>query len=532
MEKVLAKPTLKQKIISFFSVRANLYFVGLLVLGVLLRIIRFGITPTGLNQDEAFAGYEAYSLANYGMDSAGYFNPVYFVSWGSGMNVLESYLAVPFVKIFGLNVYTIRLPQLIIALISLPIVYLTAKQVFKNNQIALIALGLAVISPWHIMLSRWGLESNLAPGLLLIGLYFFIKGIDKNFYFIISAFFYGITLYAYAISWAVVPLTLLFNGLYLILTKTKFSWKYIVLAVLVLLVFATPLILFVLVNNGLIGEIKTRLISIPKMAVMRDSEIKLSNLIKPTSYLYLLKLIFWQGDGLKHNSTYFGLFYKSSIPFMTLGFFLQVKDFILSVKKKEFKAQNLFLTSLVCAIITTLLLYKPNINRANALHFNLLFSTAIGLNAFFNYFKKAKYLKRIFVVGYSILTIAFCGVYFVKFDKDISYNFKRGVKECVEFVKQNEFEKISVDSDIYYSQILFYDKTPVKNYRQTVKYQNYPNAFLIVDSFENYYFFDNSVIEISDSFNAYIIAKSDRQRFIDSGYNVQTFYEFSVAYKL
>ena len=55
MEKVLAKPTLKQKIISFFSARANLYFVGLLVLGVLLRIIRFGITPTGLNQDEAFA---------------------------------------------------------------------------------------------------------------------------------------------------------------------------------------------------------------------------------------------------------------------------------------------------------------------------------------------------------------------------------------------------------------------------------------------------------------------------------------------
>ena len=69
----------------------DLIAVGVIILiGCIVRIAEFGSIPCGLNQDEAFAGYEAYSILNYGTDSWGYTNPCYFVSWGSGMNVLES----------------------------------------------------------------------------------------------------------------------------------------------------------------------------------------------------------------------------------------------------------------------------------------------------------------------------------------------------------------------------------------------------------------------------------------------------------
>lgn len=55
--------------------------VGVIILiGCIVRITEFGSLPAGLNQDEAFAGYEAYSLLNYGTDSWGYTNPCYFVS--------------------------------------------------------------------------------------------------------------------------------------------------------------------------------------------------------------------------------------------------------------------------------------------------------------------------------------------------------------------------------------------------------------------------------------------------------------------
>lgn len=81
------------------------FAVMLIIIGAFVRIFEFCAIPSGLNQDEAFAGYEAFSILNYGIDSAGYHNPYYFVSWGNGMNVLESYLAIPFIKILGCSVF-------------------------------------------------------------------------------------------------------------------------------------------------------------------------------------------------------------------------------------------------------------------------------------------------------------------------------------------------------------------------------------------------------------------------------------------
>ena len=151
-------------------------FLFLISVGIFIRFINFTKVPSGFNQDEAFAAYEAFSLMNYGVDSFGYHNPVYFISWGSGMNVLASYLAIPFFRIFGCSEFTFRLPQLVLSVISLAVFYLILKELFSSRT-ALVGLFLLVISPWHIMVARWGLESNLAPHFLLYGFYFFIKGI-------------------------------------------------------------------------------------------------------------------------------------------------------------------------------------------------------------------------------------------------------------------------------------------------------------------------------------------------------------------
>ena len=74
--------------------------VGLiLLLAACVRLIGIGTYPGGLHVDEAFAGYEAWSLLNYGTDSWGYHNPVYLTVWGSGMSVLNSVLMIPFIWI-------------------------------------------------------------------------------------------------------------------------------------------------------------------------------------------------------------------------------------------------------------------------------------------------------------------------------------------------------------------------------------------------------------------------------------------------
>lgn len=67
-----------------FQNHTRILFCLLMAIGVLSRIWRFGIVPGDINPDEAFAGYDAYNLLHYGMDSAGYRFPVYLTTWGAG----------------------------------------------------------------------------------------------------------------------------------------------------------------------------------------------------------------------------------------------------------------------------------------------------------------------------------------------------------------------------------------------------------------------------------------------------------------
>ena len=100
----------------------------LLLLGAALRLAALGALPFGLNQDEASAGYEAFALLRAGIDRCGKSWPVLFVSWGSGQNVLMSYLAMPLIAAFGLNELTLRLPNAISGVLTLFVFWRMARR--------------------------------------------------------------------------------------------------------------------------------------------------------------------------------------------------------------------------------------------------------------------------------------------------------------------------------------------------------------------------------------------------------------------
>ena len=171
--------------------------------------------------DEAYGAFNAYSLFHSGIDSTGHSYPVYFESWGGGQNALNSYLMLPFMVFTGgkITPLVVRLPQAIVAILSLVAVSFLMKEMV-NEAAGLWAMLLLSVCPWHIMMSRWGLESNLAPGFLLFGLTFFVYGLKKPRLLILSALSYGLSLYCYATIWPIVPLLLLLEWGYGFLTKT------------------------------------------------------------------------------------------------------------------------------------------------------------------------------------------------------------------------------------------------------------------------------------------------------------------------
>ncbi|MBE0680533.1 MAG: glycosyltransferase family 39 protein [Anaerolineales bacterium] len=139
----------------------------ILLLGILIRAWNFGSLPSGLNQDEASSAVDAYYLYHYGVDRNGISYPVHFIAWGSGQSLLYGYLLIPFVA-SGLNPITTRLPMLLLGVLTLPIMYLVGYRT-AGRRFALIAVFLLAVSPWHIMMSRWGLEDNTLPFVFLVG---------------------------------------------------------------------------------------------------------------------------------------------------------------------------------------------------------------------------------------------------------------------------------------------------------------------------------------------------------------------------
>lgn len=494
----------------------KLLFWLVFIFAVLIRCIMFGAVPAGLNQDEAFAGYEAYSLLKYGIDSHGYKNPVYFVSWGSGMNVLASYLMIPFVKIFGANEFAIRLPQLILSVLTLPAFYFVLKKT-AGEKTALLGLFLLAISPWHIMLSKWGLESNLAPALLIFGMLFFIKGAENNRWFILSALFYGLSLYAYATAWIFVPAVLLVSLAYVLKYKKIKSVKCVILSGTMFFAIALPLVLFVLVNLNVINEIRMPLFSVPKLVYMRTGEISLLNIFKADTYKNLFSVLFLGRDGNFWNSAgETGIYYFLSAPLTVLG--------IINCLRKKYSPKAFILINFIVAIFVSLIMWGVNINKINFIHLPIIALTAIGAK----YILKNKLVATAFLCGYITLFGVFTNYYYKDYAKTFSYYGCSGLSGAMEKAKGLS-GRIYVDSFIEYPLVLFYSGQDTREYVNTKKYINYPSAYMYPESFGRYIFTDD--FKNIDENSAYITRKQYSQNFKDKGFVVCEYENIIICYK-
>lgn len=391
--------------------------------GILLRMLYLTQYPAGVHQDEIYSGYEAFALLNEGVDSHGYVFPVYFISWGHGMNALYAYITMPFIKLLGLNVFAIRLPQAVIGCITLFVFYRLLKEI-RDRETAIAGMFLLAINPWHIMLSRWGLEANIAPFFLLLGIYFLIRAFNGREKSYIGAFLsFGLSLYCYAIMWLFVPLLLfclLVYGLYY--KKVRIS-KYLVAGIAVLGVLALPLVLFFLINKGILPEIKTAWFSVPQMDSMRAGEVSFSDWKDNLkSLLYVLIL---QKDNMIHNSPSVGIYYYCSIPFIILGGAASVYQFVRNWMKKTFSAADVMAIWMVAALVVGCMVSQVNVNRINCIHLPVIYLGIYGCVILVRKLKKWLWvpISAVYLVCFGF----FCTEYFSEGPADFYYGYEDAV---------------------------------------------------------------------------------------------------------
>jgi 4-amino-4-deoxy-L-arabinose transferase-like glycosyltransferase len=181
-------------------------FWATLIVGAALRFVALGRVPGGLNSDEASSGVEALSVLRTGADLWGNHLPVWFPAWGSGMNALFTYIAVPVIWLFGLDTVTLRAIGAAFGVLTLPVAYSTTRLYFGRDA-ALMTMILLALLPWHVMASRWALDSNLAPLFFTLGLYTLGRALRDGGRWIFLAFVpWAVAIYAYpVVIYAIIP---------------------------------------------------------------------------------------------------------------------------------------------------------------------------------------------------------------------------------------------------------------------------------------------------------------------------------------
>lgn len=99
----------------------------------ILRLYGLAHDPVALNQDEAVNGYDAYSLGLTLRDHHGNLLPVALQSFGDWASPLLTYITVPFVRLFGLSTWSIRLPVALFGIASVPLLYVLVRKLFGRT---------------------------------------------------------------------------------------------------------------------------------------------------------------------------------------------------------------------------------------------------------------------------------------------------------------------------------------------------------------------------------------------------------------
>lgn len=458
--------------------------IYILIMGALLRLVYLGTVPGGLHQDEAFVALNAFDLFHELRDSAGFRLPVYMSSWGDGQSAMYTWLLTPLLIFTKGHITSLvcRIPQAVVGIMTLVAVYLLMKRMF-NQTLGTISLFLLAICPWHIMMCRWALDANMAPGFLMFSLYFFIRGLDEQKYLLAAGLFYGLSLYCYAVIWPIVPILLILQMIYGLYHKKLRINRWSILASCILFLLAMPLILFVLVNNDILPEITLPFMTIPKTIAYRGTELA-SNFSALGQNLRMVLLLLWR----QNTSTPYdfllpwGLFYDIGRIFIVIGFLFLMKELIKKFFHKEFSYEYFIFVSLVGGGITSLLV-TAKLHQVNNLFIPLVLCEGYGVYSVLKLISKwkksaATVAASCVIAVYLVCLVLFQRDYYTDYKQLVDAYFGKGVKDCVEYALQQCEETgvstISAEKATQWPRLLLYTETLPSEYLSSVEYDIAP----------------------------------------------------------
>ncbi len=231
--------------------------VAILLLAAFFRLYRSSTVPPTPSLDEVSIGYNAYSILQTGKDEYDTPFPLLLRAYDDWRPALYVYLVIPFIKFIGLSALAVRLPSVILSILTVFITYFLVKELLKKSkftiQYSLFTCLLLALSPWHIYVSRLGHEVNVGLFANVAGAYFFLVAIERKTIrsLIMSTVFFVLALYSYQSQKIIVPVVIL--GLGILYSRQLWEMKKgVAVAAIIFTVFLTPLVQQSLTQGALV----------------------------------------------------------------------------------------------------------------------------------------------------------------------------------------------------------------------------------------------------------------------------------------
>ena len=481
------------------------------------------VSPPALNADEATNAYDAYSILKTGKDQYGNFMPLRFKSFGDYKLPLLTYLAIPFIKMFGLTETGIRMVNFPFVFFFPIIIYFLTQELFNKKNVSLLAAFLSAFAPGLQLFGRQAHEGFLTAFFLTLSFYLFLKLLKKqnvlNFSFFVFTFLMALFGYHSTRLWV---------GFYFFLFlffifKKKLSKLTVLIFIVVILLFGISDLIykptriqnllfynnigFSLKINELRGEGGSRL-------VYNKLTVGLKDLINEYSKYFSPQFLVINGDG---NSR-FG--YPGISPITALEYIFIFIGLYYLFKNKE-KWRYLVLLMLLFSPISAALSWAgESITRSIFIFIPILIISAYGIINFLN--KKN-------VIFYLLLSIFYLLSLFYSWDFYLNHYPKRavvlrswqaGYKELANYIKTNynRYDKfyITKKNGQPYIYLLFYLNYPPEKYQKESSLSSADQyGFGQVEKFDKFIFdlpkeeLNNSVVvgfpdDFSDSEKPYL----------------------------
>lgn len=170
--------------------------IGVFLVGCFFRLFCLDTLPGGISAEEALVGMQAKALWQTGGFLFDGTLTTQFAQWtGESTGPLLAVITAPFVGIFGMTAWTVRLPLALLSCAAMPAAYALGCRL-AGKRAGRWMLVIYALCPYFVLSARLTCGANAAVCLLPVALWAMVKGLERPVYTYIGAILMALMAYA------------------------------------------------------------------------------------------------------------------------------------------------------------------------------------------------------------------------------------------------------------------------------------------------------------------------------------------------